>query len=46
MSKDSTLEPGKLADIVLLGGNPMDGLWSMLKVRAIIKGGVVLYEKK
>jgi hypothetical protein len=46
MSKDSTLEPGKLADIVLLGSNPMDGFWSMLNVRATIKGGVVLYEKK
>src|SRR5579863_8366368 len=26
-----TLEPGKLADMVMLDGNPMEGYWNMLK---------------
>jgi imidazolonepropionase-like amidohydrolase len=40
-----TLEPGKLADIVLLGGNPLDGYWNFLNARMVIKGGVVVVEK-
>jgi imidazolonepropionase-like amidohydrolase len=41
-----TLEPGKLADLVLLGGNPMDGYWNMLNTRVVLKGGVVVVDKR
>jgi imidazolonepropionase-like amidohydrolase len=41
-----TLETGKLADIVLLGGNPLDGYWHLLDARVVIKGGVVMVDKQ
>jgi imidazolonepropionase-like amidohydrolase len=41
-----TLEPGKLADIVLLDGNPLDGYWNMLKTKVVLKGGVVVVDKR
>ncbi len=41
-----TLEPGKLADIVLLDGNPMDGYWNMLKTKVVLKGGVIAVDKR
>jgi imidazolonepropionase-like amidohydrolase len=41
-----TLEPGKLADIVLLDGNPLEGYWNMLKTKLVIKGGVVVVDKR
>ena len=41
-----TLETGKLADIVLFTGNPMDGFWHMLDPRLVIKGGAVMVDKR
>jgi imidazolonepropionase-like amidohydrolase len=41
-----TLETGKLADIVLLEGNPMEGYWNWLKTRVVLKGGVVVVDKR
>ena len=41
-----TLEPGKLADIVLLDGDPLEGYWNWLKTRVTIKGGVVVVDKR
>jgi imidazolonepropionase-like amidohydrolase len=41
-----TLEPGKIADIVLLDGNPLDGYWNWLKTKVTIKGGVVVVDKR
>ena len=52
MAKDlGTLEAGKLADIVLLGGNPLggapsNGYWDFLNVQVTIKGGQVLVDKR
>jgi imidazolonepropionase-like amidohydrolase len=41
-----TLETGKLADIVLLGGNPLEGYWHLLDARVVIKGGEVVVDKR
>jgi imidazolonepropionase-like amidohydrolase len=46
-SKDlGTLEVGKLADIVVLTGNPLDGYWNLLTDVMTIKGGQVLVDKR
>ncbi len=41
-----TLEPGKLADIVLLDGNPLEGYWNWLKTTVVVKGGVIVVDKR
>jgi imidazolonepropionase-like amidohydrolase len=43
-----TLEPGKLADIVLLNGNPLaiDGIYNMLKTTVVLKEGKVVVDKR
>jgi len=41
-----TLEPGKLADIVLVAGDPMEGYWNMLDARVVLKEGVVVVDKR
>jgi imidazolonepropionase-like amidohydrolase len=41
-----TLESGKLADIVLLGGNPLDGYWNLLNTKLVIKGGVIVSDQR
>jgi imidazolonepropionase-like amidohydrolase len=47
MSSDiGTLEPGKVADIVAFGANPLDGYWNMLSARMVIKGGEVVVDTR
>jgi imidazolonepropionase-like amidohydrolase len=41
-----TLESGKLADIILLDGNPLEGYWNMLKTKVVLKGGVIVVDKR
>ena len=41
-----TLETGKLADIVLLDGNPLDGIHNMLKTKVVFKGGKIVVDKR
>jgi imidazolonepropionase-like amidohydrolase len=41
-----TLEPGKLADIVVVDGNPFEGYWNMLRTRLTIKGGVISSDQR
>ena len=41
-----TLEAGKLADIVVLNGDPLAGIENLLKVQMVIKGGEVVVERK
>jgi len=41
-----TLEAGKLADIILIDGDPLEGYWNWLKTKVVIKGGVVVVDKR
>ena len=41
-----TLEAGKLADIVILDGDPLTSVSSLLNVVTTIKGGTVMFEKR
>ena len=41
-----TLEAGKLADILLLDGNPLEGIHNMLKTKVVLKSGKVVVDKR
>jgi len=41
-----TLEPGKLADIILLDGNPTLNVYEMLKTKVVLKEGKVVVDKR
>jgi imidazolonepropionase-like amidohydrolase len=40
------LEPGKLADVILLDGNPLEGYWNWLKTKLVVKNGVIVVDKR
>jgi imidazolonepropionase-like amidohydrolase len=41
-----TIQQGKIADIVLLGGNPLAGYWNFMTTEVVIKGGVIVLDKR
>jgi imidazolonepropionase-like amidohydrolase len=41
-----TLEPGKVADITIVDGNPLEGYWNLLRTKVVLKGGVVVVDKR
>ena len=41
-----TLEAGKLADVLLLDGNPLDGIHNMLKTKVVLKSGKIVVDKR
>ncbi len=41
-----TLQPGKLADIILLDGNPLEGYWNWLRTKVVVKEGKVVVDKR
>ena len=41
-----TLEAGKLADLVVLDGDPLADVQNLLKVRVVVKGGEVVVERR
>jgi len=41
-----TIQPGKTADIVVLGANPLVGFWNFMTAEVVIKGGVVMVDKR
>ncbi len=46
-SKDlGTLEAGKLADIVLVSGDPLDLIYNLLNVKVVVKEGTIVVDKR
>src|SRR5688572_9224303 len=41
-----SLEAGRIADIVLLDGDPLEGYWNWLKAKVVIKDGKVVVDKR
>ena len=41
-----TLEPGKLADIILIDGNPTLNIYEMLKTKIVLKEGKIVVDKR
>jgi imidazolonepropionase-like amidohydrolase len=41
-----TIEPGKIADIIIVGDNPLDDLESLSDVLMVIHNGEIIADKK
>ena len=41
-----TVQSGKLADLIVLGGNPLVGYWNFMTTEVAIKGGVIVLDKR
>ena len=44
--KIGTLEAGKLADIILIDGNPTLNIYEMLKTKVVLKEGKIVVDKR
>ncbi len=40
-----TLEPGKMADVLVVGGNPLEDLQALTKVRLVVHSGVIIRDE-
>lgn len=40
------LEPGKLADIILLSGDPLENIYGLLTTKVVFKGGRIVVDKR
>ena len=40
------IQAGRTADIVVLGGNPLVGFWNFMTAEVVIKGGVIMVDKR
>jgi imidazolonepropionase-like amidohydrolase len=40
------LKAGKLADMVVLAGDPLEGYWNFLNAVVVVKGGEVMVDKR
>jgi imidazolonepropionase-like amidohydrolase len=41
-----TLEAGKLADLILIDGDPLEGYWNWLRTKVVVKGGAIVVDKR
>jgi imidazolonepropionase-like amidohydrolase len=41
-----TVQVGKIADLVVLGGNPLVGYWNFMTTEIVIKGGAIALDKR
>jgi imidazolonepropionase-like amidohydrolase len=41
-----SIEPGKLADIILVEGNPLENIYPMLRTKVVLKSGKVVVDKR
>jgi imidazolonepropionase-like amidohydrolase len=41
-----TLEAGKLADIVIVDGDPLELIYNLLNVKVVVKGGTVVLDRR
>jgi imidazolonepropionase-like amidohydrolase len=41
-----TVQPGKIADLIVLGGNPLVGYWNFMTTEVAIKGGTIVLDKR
>jgi enamidase len=41
-----TIEPGKLADLVIVEGDPLDLITNLLNVKVVVKGGTVVVDRR
>ena len=41
-----TIEVGKLADLIVVGGNPLEDIQNVRQLRLVLKEGVVVSDKR